>query len=312
MPGRASMTSEVRPREERTAAGVGLMALAVLFFTGIDTSAKWLTLAGLPVLQIVFARYAGHFVLSALLYLPQDGLAAFRSHAPRRQLLRSALLLGGTVLNFAALQYLPITVTTTIAFAQPIVITLIAIPILGEVVGVRRLIAVCVGFLGVLVVVQPWGVEFHPAMLLSLVCLFVASGYFVMTRMLAGVETNATQQLWSSGLATLVLAPFALAVWTWPERPLDWVVLCGIGGFGAFGHIAVTTAHRWADASILAPMVYAQIVFAAVASILVFGTWPTVWTLGGGAIIVASGLYIWHRERTAVAPEREMMQDRPS
>lgn len=304
------MTSDVRPREERAAAGVLTMALAVLFFTGIDTSAKWLGLAGLPVLQIVFARYAGHFVYSSLIYLPQEGLGAFRSHAPRRQALRSVLLLASTTLNFAALQYLPITVTTTIAFAQPIVITLLAIPILGEVVGLRRLVAICVGFLGVLVVVQPWGIEFHPAMLLSLASLTVASGYFVMTRMLAGVESNATQQLWSSGLATLVLSPFALAVWTWPQRPGEWAILCAIGGFGALGHIAATTAHRWADASILAPMIYTQIFLAAAVGILVFDTWPTLWTLGGGAIIIASGLYIWQRERKLARARDDTMTGR--
>lgn len=291
------MTSAVQPREERTAAGVALMALAGVFFIGTDTSAKWLTLAGLPVLQIVFARYAGHLVYAGLIYLPRQGLSVLGSHAPRRQALRSCLLLSSTILNFAALTYLPITVTTTINFAMPIVVTLLAIPVLGERVGLRRLAAVCVGFIGVLVVVQPWGVQFHPAMLLSLANLAVASGYFVMTRMLAGVEANATQQLWSSGLATLVLAPFALWVWTWPEGPVEWAVLCGIGGFGALGHIFATTAHRLADASILSPLVYTQIILAALAGIVVFGTWPTVWTLVGGAIIVGSGLYIWQRER---------------
>ena len=70
-----------------------------------------------------------------------------------------------------------------------------------------------------------------------------------------------------------------------------------IGGFGMTGHVLATIAHRWADASILAPMVYSQIFLAAIAGIVVFATWPTVWTLGGGVIIIGSGLYIWHRER---------------
>lgn len=291
------MGNRVRPREERGAAGVGLMLLAVIFFTCIDTSAKWLNIAGFPVLQIVFARYAGHFLYAFLLFMPQEGLQAFRSNAPGRQVLRSSFLLSSTICNFMALKFLPITVTTTIAFAQPIVITLLAIPILGEKVGIRRIIAVCVGFLGVLVVVQPWGAAFHPAMLLSLAALFIASMYFIMTRMLAGVESNATQQLWATLLATLVLAPFAMRVWVWPDSAGQWAVLCAIGAFGAAGHILATTAHRWADASILAPMIYNQIFTAAAASILVFATWPTVWTLAGGAIIIGSGLYIWQRER---------------
>lgn len=289
--------SPPQPREDRTAAGVLTMFFAVVFFTCIDSSAKWLTLAGMPVLQVVFARYCGHFVYATLLYLPQEGLSAFRSRAPLKQVLRSSFLFGSTVCNFFALQSLPITVTTTIMFAGPIVVTLLAIPILGEKVGLRRIAAVCTGFVGVLVVMQPWGAEFHPAMLFSLAALVIASLYFIMTRMLAGVETNATQQVWSAGIASVVLAPFAASVWVWPESGTEWLVMFLIGGFGMTGHILATTAHRWADASILAPMVYSQIFLAAVAGIVVFATWPTVWTLGGGVIIIGAGLYIWHRER---------------
>jgi drug/metabolite transporter (DMT)-like permease len=286
----------VRPREEKTGAGILMMLLAVLFFTGIDTSAKWLTIAGIPVLQIVFIRYAGHFIYANLIYLPREGWTAYHSNAPAKQFLRSIFLFGGTVLNFYALKFLPITVTTTISFAGPILVTLLAIPILGETVGIRRIIAVCTGFVGVLIVIQPWGAEFHPAMFLSLGVLFMASMYFIMTRMLAGIEDNATQQIWSSGLATLALAPFGLSVWVWPETPWTYIVFCVIGGFGLLGHISATVAHRLADASILAPLIYSQVFWAALVGILIFNTWPTVWTIAGGAIIIASGLYIWHRE----------------
>ncbi|TNF22834.1 MAG: DMT family transporter [Rhodobacteraceae bacterium] len=289
--------STPQPREDRTSSGVMLMALAVTFFTCIDTSAKWLILAGMPALQVVFARYVGHLVVALVLYLPQEGFTALRSNSPGKQFLRSAFLLGSTSLNFTALQYLPITVTTTIMFAGPVVVTLLAIPLLGEKVGLRRIIAVCVGFTGVIVVMQPWGAEFHPAMLLSLGALVSASLYFVMTRMLAGVESNSTQQLWSAGLAAGAILPFVLKDWHWPADPGTWAVFCIIGGFGAAGHICATIAHRWADASILAPVIYIQIFLAALAGILVFSTWPTVWTLGGGLIIIASGLYIWQRER---------------
>ena len=285
------------PREERTGAGLSAMALAVLFFTSIDTSAKWLILAGLPALQGVFARYAGHLLVALAVYLPREGRTALRSNRPGRQALRSLFLLAGTVCNFLALESLPITVTTTIMFAGPVVVTLLAIPLLREVVGIRRIIAVIVGFFGVLVVMQPWGAAFHPAMFLSLAALLCASLYFVMTRMLADLDANATQQIWPSGLAAAVLLPFIVEGWVWPETPVQWLVFCAIGGFGAAGHISATVAHRWADASILAPVIYIQIFLAAVAGILVFDTWPTVWTLGGGLIIIASGLYIWRRER---------------
>ncbi len=285
------------PREDRVAAGVLTMFCAVVFFTCIDTSAKWLVLAGFPVMQVVFVRYFGHFLYAMILYLPQERAEVFLSRAPFKQFLRSLFLFGSTICNFFALQSLPMTITTTIMFAGPIVVTLLAIPILGEKVGLRRLIAVCVGFIGVLVVIRPWGTEFHPAMFFSLAALIIASLYFIMTRMLAGVETNAAQQVWASGLASITLFPFALGVWVWPETGLQWLVMCLVGGFGVTGHILATVAHRWADASILAPMVYSQIFLAAIASILVFSTWPTVWTLAGGLIIITSGLYIWSRER---------------
>ncbi|WP_341213018.1 DMT family transporter [uncultured Limimaricola sp.] len=287
----------VRPREDRTGFGLVLMAGAVGFFTCVDTSAKWLILAGFPALQVVFARYAGHLLLSLALYMPNGGLARFRSAHPLLQFLRSGFLLGSTFLNFTALNYLPLTITTTVMFAGPIAVTLLSIPILGERVGIRRLAAVLVGFSGVLVVVQPWGAAFHPAMILSLGALCCASLYFVLTRMIAGAESTATSQLWSSGLSSLVIAPMVLPVWQWPSTLLEGVILVAIGLFGGVGHIFATVAHRFADASLLAPVVYIQIVFASLASILVFATWPTGWTLLGGAIIVAAGAYIWNRER---------------
>ncbi|MBP0481677.1 DMT family transporter [Sagittula salina] len=287
--------AEAKPREERTGTGVLLMVLAVGFFTCIDSSAKLLILAGLPALQVVFARYFGHFVLAVALFGLRDP-SAFRSRAPMKQLLRSLFLLGSTILNFTALQYLPITVTTTIMFAGPIVITLLAVPLLGETVGLRRIVAVCVGFLGVLVVMQPWGADFHPAMFLSLGALCCASCYFVLTRMLSDVEANATQQLWSSGVAAACLAPLVWQGWTWPEG-WSWLPFVLIGGFGAAGHIAATVAHRLADASILAPVVYVQIFMAAFSGWALFDTLPTIWTLCGGLIIIGSGLYIWQRER---------------
>lgn len=274
-----------------------MMLAAVFFFVWIDTSAKWLSLAGLPVLQIVFVRYFGHFFYAVLAYARSEGREMFVSRAPGKQFLRSSFLFGSTICNFFALKHLPITVTTTFFFAVPIVVTLFAIPLLGEKVGIRRFLAVCMGFVGVLIVMQPWGTGFHPAMLFSLCALTIAALYFVMTRMLAGVETNATQQVWSSGLASIVLAPFAYWVWVWPDTWHVWLVMALIGGIGATGHGLATTAHRWAEASILAPVVYAQLFFAAFIGIVVFGTWPTIWTLAGGSVIIASGLYIWQRER---------------
>lgn len=285
------------PREDRLALGIILMAIAVLFFTLIDTSAKWLILGGLPALQVVFARYAGHFLGAILFYVPRNGVGAFRSEKPLLQFLRSAFLLFSTVFNFAALHYLPITITTTIFFTGPIVVTIMSIPILGEKVGIRRLTAVIVGFFGILVVMQPWGAQWHPAMFLSIGAMTCASSYFILTRLLAGKESNATSQLWSSGLATICFIPIIGSIWVWPDTVMGYVVLICIGGFGLLGHSLATFAHRLADASILAPVVYLQMLFATAAGVLVFATPPTIYTLIGGSIVIAAGIYIWWRER---------------
>ncbi|HAV07554.1 MAG TPA: EamA/RhaT family transporter [Rhodobacteraceae bacterium] len=285
------------PKQERPALGVLLMALAVMFFTCIDTSAKWLMMAGLPPLQVVFCRYLGHFLTALVVFLPTEGPGLFRSANWKLQFLRSSFLLGSTILNFTALSYLPITVNTTIQFAGPIMITLLSIPLLGEKVGISRVLAVCIGFVGVLIVMQPWGAQFHPAMFLILAALVCSSLYFILTRKLAGRERNATHQVWGSGVAVIALLPFVLSLWRWPDSMAGWAVMIVIGIFGALGHISATRAHGMADASLLAPIVYLQLLFASIAGVLVFSTWPTIWTLIGGLVIIGSGLFIWHRER---------------
>ncbi len=291
------MIPAVAAREDRAAVGVVAMAAGVFFLAMIDTSAKWLVLAGLPVFQIVFVRYFVHFLVSLIVFVPREGAQALRSNAWGKQVLRSLFLLVSTIFLVLALEHLPLTLNTTIMFAMPIVVTLLSIPILGERVGMHRFGAVCVGFLGIVVVMRPWGVGFEPAIFLSLTAMSMGALYFVMTRMLAGVDSNATSQLWASGLASICLLPFALAHWTWPSNPGDWAFFLLVGVFGAAAHTLVTGAHQFADASILAPVIYVQIVFASIMGVLFFDTWPTYWTLAGAAVIIGSGIYIWHRER---------------
>lgn len=289
--------AKASPREDRPTAAVLIMASAIFLFTLIDTSAKWLILAGLPAIQIVFSRYVGAFLTTFIVFIPRHGFGEFRSNRPWIQILRALALLGSTVFNFFALRYLPITLTIAMFFAMPIVVTLLSIPILGEKVGLRRFLAVLTGFIGVLVIVQPWGAQFHWAVFLSIGALLSASTYFVLTRLLAGVDNNSTSQLWTNGLATLALAPIALQSVVWPDNTLNMVVFLFIGFLGGVGHILATLAFRFAQASVLAPVTYVQVIYATAAGYLVFNTLPTIWTAIGTAIIIASGVYIWHRER---------------
>ena len=293
-----------KPREDRPGAAVLIMAAAILLFTMIDTSAKWLILAGMPPLEVVFSRYAGALVTALIIFLPRGGVSEFRSNRPALQALRALALLSSTVFNFFALRYLPITLTIALFFAMPIVTTVLSVLVLGEKVGLRRFGAVVVGFGGVLVIVQPWGAEFHWAVFLSMGALMSASSYFILTRALAGADNNSTSQLWATGIATLCLAPVALRGWVWPDEPWTLAVFLFIGVLGAVSHILATLAYRYAEASTLAPVNYVQIIYATAVGYFVFDTLPTAWTLLGTAIIAASGVYIWQRERLRAGSRR--------
>ena len=136
--------------------GIGLMLVAWLVFSCIDTSAKWLALAGIPALQLSFMRYAGHFVISLVL-IGRGGLrpARFASRHLLLVVIRGALLMCATVLNFIAVRYLPLTLTSTILFSAPIIICTLSWPLLGERVGLWRWSAIIVGFFGILIAIRP-------------------------------------------------------------------------------------------------------------------------------------------------------------
>ncbi len=263
----------------------------------MDTTAKWLVTAAVPVLQVVWVRYLGHFVCTALFYFPRHGLSMVKANRPGLQVIRALFLFGSTLLNFTALMYLPLTTTIAIFFVAPLTVCLLSIPVLGEHVGIKRILAVLVGFIGVLVIVEPWSQRFDPHVFLAIGAMLGASCYFVMSRVIAGVDSNATVQLYVAGTATLLLSPFALYVWTWPESFSSWFLLVLIGTLGMIGHSVLTRAHQLAEASVLAPTVYSQVVYIAIFSWVVFGQAPNLQTIVGTSIIISSGLFIWFRER---------------
>jgi len=287
----------------RTSYAFALMLGAFLCFSAMDTSAKWLvSVAVIPAIQVAFLRYLVHFLWALTIYVPREGVAVFKSEVPWHQTFRGLLLLCSTALNFSALKYLPLTVTISIFFAVPMVVCLLSIPVLGEKVGLKRFIAVLVGFIGVLIIVQPWGAEFDHHVFLALGALLTASGYFVMTRKLAGIDRNSVSQCYTAGVATALLAPFALSNWIWPESITEASVLFIIGSLGMLGHSLLTRAHEHAEASVLAPTVYSQIVYITIFSWLIFGSVPDLPTIIGATIVVGSGVFIWWREKSLISP----------
>ena len=294
----------VEGRQERVALGISLMLGAYLLFSFIDAGAKWLALLGLPSTQLAFMRYAPHFLVSSAIIVRTHELSSLASsHAPML-IFRGSLLMGSTILNFFAVRYLPLTLTSTILFSAPLMACMLSQPMLAEKVGLFRWTAVLFGFAGVIIAIRPFDESFHWAALLSLGGAFCFALYALLTRKYAGRVSTDVMQFYSGAVGTICLLPFAILSWQNPVSATDWVIMVSLGIFGWAGHQLLTQAHRFAATSILMPFGYSFILFLTIWSYLIFDHLPDRWTLIGGSIVVLSGLFIWFRE-TRILPDRQ-------
>lgn len=284
--------------EDRPGVGIILMLGAWFLFAGVDTSAKWLVLAGFPAFQLAFMRYAVHLVI-AVGVIAKNGTSSdrFRTDHLAEVVSRAFLLVSATLGNFYALNFLPLTIISAIMFSSPIIVCFLSMTVLKEKIGVWRWGAILLGFVGVLVVIRPFGETFHPAMLLPVYNATALALYSLMTRRLAGVVATDTQQLYLGALGTAVMLPFAVWSWVPPETPLQTTLLVGLGAGGWAGHQLLTNAHRFAPANTLMPYTYSFMIYIAGLSWLVFNHLPDELTVLGATIIIISGLIIWKREQ---------------
>jgi drug/metabolite transporter (DMT)-like permease len=276
--------------------GIGLVSGAYLSFSLLDGSAKWLV-GSVPVIVVVWLRFVMHAVFGGIVLFPLRGLSLVRTSHLRWHLLRALMFMAMTGVNFWALQYLQLTVTASIFFSVPIMIALASASVLGEKLDAGRWVAILAGFAGVLVIVRPWGAEFHPAMLASVLNAIMYAGFLLMTRRLAAYDSPETIQYLPAVGAAIALTPFALAAWDSPVGWLQWTVACLLGVLGGFGHYLLALAHRYAPSSVIAPFLYQQVIYMALFGYLVFGDVPSPALWVGAAIVIASGLYLFARER---------------
>jgi drug/metabolite transporter (DMT)-like permease len=276
--------------------GIALMCGALACFACLDTMAKFLN-HYMDTLQVVWARYTGALVVALAISNPFTRPALMRSSRPGLQVARSVLLLGSTLLNFFALRWLQLDQAMAIIFSTPFFVAILSGPILGEWVGWRRWTAICVGFVGVLLVVRPGLGGIHPAALFSLAAALFYAAYSVTTRILSRTDSNETTLFYSNLVGAAAMLPLMPFVWTTPGDPLVIGVMCVTGVFGTVGHYLLIMAHRLAPPALLAPFIYTQIVWVIMLGYLVFADVPNHWTLAGAAIVVGSGLYILYREQ---------------
>ena len=291
------MSNTIAPIEERHNSGIGILLLSQLILIFLDTSAKWMSTQGIPTGEIVFIRYAVHVALILLFLWPLRGAALFRTANWKLEVLRGVCLLATTGGNFLAMRYLPLTVTGALIFTSPLMVCALSGPLLGETIGWRRWLAISTGFIGILIIVRPGTEAFQPASLLGLGAAFFIALFSIITRKLAGVDTAMTQQFYAGAVALVLVTPVAFTGWVWPSNTITWLAFFGAGTVGMVGHILISVAHRFAPPSTLAPFNYITLLYLALISWLVFSQPPDPWFYLGAGIIIASGLYIWLRER---------------
>jgi drug/metabolite transporter (DMT)-like permease len=297
------------PARDRIRA-IGLIVIAVSIFSCLDGTAKYLyAVVQLPLAQLVWIRFVGQLlaivVALGLISIPR----LIKTQKLKHQLLRSTLLLSSTLFNFLALRHLRLDEATTIMFLAPLTVALLAGPLLGEWVGWRRLVAIMVGFSGILIVIRPGYTTLHPAVLFSLVAMASYALFILVTRYLAAYDPAENTLFYSLLVGAALAAPMAFADWVWPKETFTWVLLLSMGFWAGAGHYLFIVAHRWAPASTIAPFLYLQLMGVSVIGYFVFGDLPDVWTICGSAVIIASGIYLLHRER--VTQRATVTQDRP-
>lgn len=283
--------------------GVALFLAAMILFAGLDTGVKHLASA-YPILQIAWARYLFQMTLLPIIVGRVKPRNVFYTRRPGLQIIRSMLLVGVTLSFFTALRYMPLADAMAIAMVSPLMVTALASPLLGERVGRRRWTAVIIGFAGMLVIIRPGLGVVHWAVVLPLVSALGFALYQITTRGLAAVDPPTTTFFYTGIAGMLVLTMALPFVWQ-PPTVLDGAVMVAIGLLAGGGHYCVIQAMRRAQASALAPLDYTQLAWVTAFGYLAFGDFPDRFTIIGALIIVASGVYVFHRESVVKRPVSE-------
>jgi len=293
------VTTGVRIWDRRLLLGIMFICLSGLVFPVMNGFAKMLG-AEYSTLQVSWARAFGHFVFILAAFLPRHGLAVLRTRRPGIQFGRALMLYISNICFFFAVVYIPIADAAAISMTSPLVVALLAWPMLGERTNARRLIALAFGFAGVLIIIRPGTDLFHWASLFVVASSCCYGVYQVLTRQVAGIDSPETSAIYApiiGAIGMLLVMPF---VWRTPDSLLDLSMFLGLGVLGAAGHYFVAQALTFAPANLVSPFQYFQLFASVLVGYLFFAALPDAATWLGAAIIVVSGLYIgWSQTRMA-------------
>ena len=267
------------------------MLLAVLCFTLLDTIAKRLVVGNIHPLQVVWGRYA--FSLIPLLVIPfHSDWRRLRTKRPALQLARGLTLIGATAAMFAGLRTLPLADAYALSYVSPIIVAVISYYAFSERLNRWQLTALALGLSGVLMVIRPAFAQAGGAIMFPLLMASSYAAYQVLTRVVRQAD-DAVVSVFYASLVGAALTTLALPFIWQPMPATHWIWFALMGSCGLVGHWLLAVAAHRAPASLLAPLSYTQLVYAALFDLFVFGAVPDQWTLAGSALILIAGGLLW-------------------
>ena len=275
--------------------GVLMMCFAVACFAGMNGFVKELRVQELPLIEIIWGRYFFHTVIVLALF-PRRIPKLLSGSDKGLQVLRSILVLVATACMFSAVGFMPLADAVAITFIAPLLISALSVPLLKERVGVRRWIAVVIGFVGMLIIIRPGGGLFQLAALLPIGVTVFYAFYQIITRVISHRTDPINTVFYTAIVGGVVMTLAVPFFWQMPTVE-QWGLLIVIGVMGGLGHWAIIMAYQRAEAPLVAPFAYTELIWATLLGIALFGDYPDVWTLLGAGVIAASGIYILNREK---------------
>lgn len=266
------------------------MAAVALVFATHDTLSKSLILS-LPVLFVAWCRYLIHSGLVTALMLKSKGEKRFHTRRPWLHALRALCLLADSLSFLFGLTHVPLAESTALVFLAPAFVTLLSPLLFGIRANLYQWLSVIVGFVGVLVIINPASDAFSIWMLFPLATAFFFALYQLLTQMASHTDSPLVCSFYVGAFSTALLTTAVPFYWGYPS-PAQWVALVVLGGMGLGAHFLLAKAYTYASSAVLAPLGYLQIIFAAGYGVVLFKNPPNLWSLAGMALICVSGLVV--------------------
>lgn len=273
------------------------MATGMFLFAIVDTQAKFLTDTLHPI-QIVWTRQLG-LLIGVLFILMVRGFSILRTSHPTLQICRGALAAGSATLFVFAVSYVPLADAVAVTFIAPFLVTIMGALILKEPVGIRRWVAVAIGFVGTLIVIRPGMGVIHPAAFLIVIAAGLFASRQILSRFLSSSDRTITTISYTALAGSFFLTLPLPFVWQTPTSTTEWVLLVSIAVLAACAECLVIKSLEIAQAVALAPVHYSLMVWGTLYGYLIFSQLPDIWTWVGTSIIIITGIYTVHRERQA-------------